>query len=119
MNIKERIIKLRRISGLTQAELAKQIGRSKAEMNHYEKGRNTPPLMILERMAKAFEKAMGVPVRVVDILSEGTSAQSVSRAIRSGHEFMDNRRQVITFDQLILDRLTAIEGKLDKLAKKK
>ena len=119
MNIKERIIKLRRISGLTQVELAREIGRSKAQMNHYEKGRNTPPLIILERLAKAFQKATGETVQVEDIVSEGTSAQSVSRAIHSGHEFMDNRKQVITFDQLILDRLTAIEGKLDKLAKKK
>ena len=113
MPIGENISKLRRMADMTQTELAIQLGKSKATVNHYEKGRTIPPLVVRERMAKIFQ------IQLEDIIREGASSESVSLAIRTGRKFMVNRQQVITFDQLILERLTAIDNKLDSLDKKK
>ena len=51
----ERLGALRRQRGLTQAELAAQLGLSKSAVSMYERGRREPELELLERMADLFE----------------------------------------------------------------
>lgn len=52
------IKRLRKDNGLTQKELARQIGSSPAQLNKYESGLNTPPLDRLLLLAEVLETSV-------------------------------------------------------------
>lgn len=54
----KRIKQLRKEKGLTQKELANQIGSSHAQLNKYESGLNTPPLDRLLLLAEVLETSV-------------------------------------------------------------
>lgn len=54
----KRIKQLRKEKGLTQKELANQIGSSHAQLNKYESGLNTPPLDRLLLLAEILETSV-------------------------------------------------------------
>jgi transcriptional regulator with XRE-family HTH domain len=54
MAFKDTFLRLRKERGLTQAEIAEQIGISVGQIKKYEKGDSAPTLNILARMAMAF-----------------------------------------------------------------
>lgn len=54
MNI-ERIIELREKKGLSQAELAEQIGVTRQAVNAYEKGTRQPSPVVIVNIAKVLE----------------------------------------------------------------
>ncbi len=54
----KRIKQLRKEKGLTQKELANQIGSSHAQLNKYESGLNTPPLDRLLLLAEVLESSV-------------------------------------------------------------
>ena len=54
----ERLKSLRRESGLSQQDFAKQLGTSKSSINMYERGAREPGLEMLEAMADYFNVDM-------------------------------------------------------------
>jgi len=57
MNLRER----RKAKGISQAELARRVGRSAACMSLYEIGKRTPPPAMLSMIEKAIDGYEGVP----------------------------------------------------------
>ena len=55
----EKLAALRRQRGLTQAELAAQLGLSKSAVSMYERGRREPELELLQAMADLFGVSVG------------------------------------------------------------
>jgi transcriptional regulator with XRE-family HTH domain len=49
----------RRAAGLTQAELARLVGRSHASITHYESGLTIPPTVALLRLSEALQVELG------------------------------------------------------------
>ena len=49
----------RREAGLTQAELARQVGRSHASVTHYESGLSLPPVQVLLELSAALQVEPG------------------------------------------------------------
>lgn len=56
--IGERIAQLRESRKMTQEELAKKIGISRASLSHYEKNRREPDYEVLQRIADYFHVSM-------------------------------------------------------------
>lgn len=54
MEFKERLAKLRRLSGMTQAELAKELGITLRSVQNYELGARYPKTETIERIANIF-----------------------------------------------------------------
>ena len=54
MEFKERLAKLRRLSGMTQAELAKELGITFRSVQNYELGARYPKTETIERIANIF-----------------------------------------------------------------
>ena len=56
MTIGQRILELRRLSGLSQEELGKRVGVQRAAINKYEKGTVTNiPIQTVEQLARVFD----------------------------------------------------------------
>ena len=55
LNLSDNIVRLRRERKLTQEELADFMGVTKASVSKWEKGINTPDLMLLPRLAAYFD----------------------------------------------------------------
>ena len=116
MSVGENIARLRRLANLTQTDFATKIKKSKATVNHYEKGINNPPIPVLKVMGEVFTKEIGETVLPADIVSEGTAKQSVALGVRAG--LLGGKREVVTYDQLILEKLTVLEEHLNSIEEK-
>ena len=86
-----RIAALRKKSGLSQAELARQLQCSASAVGMYEQGRREPSAEMLVRMARVF----GVSV---DYLLTG----------------MPGREETATLDAMLRDRITSADRRLEQ-----
>lgn len=62
MSIGERIKSIRKLNGMTQAELGKRCGMPDSQIGSYERGEYKPTLPTLERIAKG----LGVSVKEIE-----------------------------------------------------
>jgi transcriptional regulator with XRE-family HTH domain len=68
LNLGERITQLRKQKGLSQQELARQIGVSRTIVGNYERNTNTPSIEVLSKIAKTFD------VTIDFLIGEGNTA---------------------------------------------
>lgn len=54
LEVGDRLRKARRAAEVTQQEMARAMGVATAAIHNYESGRNSPPLVCLKAMAKAY-----------------------------------------------------------------
>ena len=52
MSLGKNIARVRERAGLSQAELARKLKKSRSSVNEYESGRHEPPVLLLRRIAK-------------------------------------------------------------------
>lgn len=111
MSIGRAIAKYRKLSDLTQKDLAELIGKSKPTVNHYENAVNTPPLNVINKMAEVFTQKLGTTVKAEDIISESVVPGAVQDVIEGSKKSM-------SMESFIVERLVSIEAKLDQLLDK-
>lgn len=70
MHLSNNIKVLRRQKGYTQESLSKELGKTKATVSDYEKGKSLPPLDILLKMCELFQVSLDTLV-IVDLEKEG------------------------------------------------
>lgn len=66
MNIGSEIRELREARGLTITELAKMIGSTQSKLSLIERGKANPTLELLNRVARVFEKEVGLVSKEVN-----------------------------------------------------
>lgn len=77
MTINQNMRELRRISGLTQAEVAQRVGLTRQAISSYESGRTQPDLDMLVRLAELYQ------ADVADILYGRSREQRKLRAVKT------------------------------------
>jgi len=88
----DNISDFRRLCRLNQTELAKKVEKSKATINHWEKGINNPPIPVVGKVAQVFSKILGTPIGVEDLVSERTG-KSTTIGLGIGPEFYSQRQE--------------------------
>lgn len=76
MTINQNLRQLRRISGMTQEEVARQVGLTRQAISGYESGRTQPDLDMLVRLAELYR------ADISDILYGGSRTQRQLRTVR-------------------------------------
>ena len=79
--ISDRVRSARRAAGLSQEELAEAIDRTSATISNLERGKYTPSLVTLERIARALGKPLSTFVEVEEF--EGASPERIERELRA------------------------------------
>ena len=90
----EMLRKLRADKGITQAQLAKEIGVSKSSINMYERGEREPSYSTLQKISQYFnistDALLGNEVFINNLAEAGKSMRKTLREIALEHHFIDN-----------------------------
>ena len=90
----EMLRKLRNDKGITQAQLAKEIGVSKSSINMYERGEREPSYSTLQKISQYFnistDALLGNEVFINNLAEAGKSMRKTLREIALEHHFIDN-----------------------------
>lgn len=85
---------LRKDNGITQAQLAKEIGVSKSSINMYERGEREPSYKTLEKISQYFnisiDLLLGNDAGIKSIMSAGERMNKSFREIAFKHHFIDS-----------------------------
>lgn len=85
---------LRNDKGITQAQLANEIGVSKSSINMYERGEREPSYSTLQKISKYFNVSidllLGNDVGIQNIADAGKRMQKMLRNVALEHHFIDN-----------------------------
>lgn len=92
------IVRLRRESGYTQAELARRSGIPRTAINAYERGNRTPTSATLARLAEACRHTLDASPRPT--IDERANARALERVLDLAEMLPRRRRRRLSFPPL-------------------
>ncbi len=105
MHLSNNIKALRKKRGYTQERLAKELGKTKATVSDYEKGKSLPPLDILLKMSELFD------VNLEELVNKDLEKEYVSPGQRTTKASSPNPNEEL-LNRLLLQKLEEVAGEL-------
>lgn len=116
MNFAERLKELRLRDGMSQAELAKKIGRTNAAISMYETGRREPDLETLEELCDLFN----VNMNYLTGQEDGSTYYLDPKTAQIAQELYDRPELRVLFDasrKVSAEDLKIVQAMIDRMTK--
>jgi transcriptional regulator with XRE-family HTH domain len=116
MNFAERLKELRLRDGMSQAELAKKIGRTNAAISMYETGRREPDLETLEELCDLFN----VNMNYLTGQEDGSTYYLDPKTAQIAQELYNRPELRVLFDasrKVSAEDLKIVQAMIDRMAK--
>ena len=94
-NIGENIRQLRKLAGMTQAQLADEIGRTRAAISQYESGMIIPRMGVIEDLARALRVSASSLIGEAEISSNSSLASDESELLRLYRQMGTDQRFIL------------------------